>query len=45
MRAFKNVRKASFASDKDLARGKIKRVESAELLVLVFLLAEKVYVP
>lgn len=45
MRSFKNARKASFGSDKELARGKAKRVESAELLMLVFLLAEKVYIP
>ena len=43
MRTYKN-RKASFASEKEQPRGK-KRVESAELLGLVFLLAEKVYIP
>lgn len=45
MRSYKNIRKASFASDKEMSRGKGKRVESAELLMLVFLLAEKVYLP
>jgi hypothetical protein len=44
MKSYKTIRKASFASEKE-ARPRQRRTESAELLQIVFLLAEKLYIP
>jgi hypothetical protein len=44
MKTHKPPRKASMATDKEL-KAKSRRVESAELLQLTFLLAEKLYLP
>jgi hypothetical protein len=42
MKTYKPARKASTATEKDI-KGRPRRAESVELLQLVFLLAEKVY--
>jgi hypothetical protein len=44
MKSYKAPRKASTATEKEL-KGRPRRAESVELLQLVFLLAEKLYLP